>query len=902
MTEEEKSGIVHEVIETIKGQSQDITELPLSDNIEDFTTLPAVGRDGRLKKFRVTDLRSEFAGGSNIELVQETGQSEDKAMSQKATTAAITAATTTTDGKNLQEVYDATKSLTRTGQPSATIDIAQELGEAADKPISQKAVSAVIAEIEKKARDNAEAIASMSASGGVPIAQEAGDSATKVMSQAAVTEYVKNSKKKKTYTKVKELQTNKEEVFDVSLTQGSKIRLTVRGSNSVNLGIIYSDSARHTIANGDITDPSVYEFVLEKDMLQISLWTGVQTSITVEKEVMSPLLSEEDIAQTLSDTSSNKALGANLGEVLVEQRIEWTNVSREEIRNMIHSGLRLQDNSGAIIADALTDIIVIPVKRGEKIVIEKPSLWNSSEYEYGAAFFKNSVTEGVFASKAISTPRTFFEKKSVELDVPNYANFLVFNVTSRGATKFDLSQSLEIKRLVGSKSFVNGKPFSDTILNSQQIDVLRDKALRLNEAATLSLQQERKNIFIKGVLLETWDIPLTLANYKVFIDAMQSAKLNFLIYDNNIRWSDSTINVDKKTYELVKYEHGLTEDELVELSSYAHDRGVELCLRGFGPGHIDDGYTRKYPEIVWSAGNLDISSETGRNFGLAVLKKYCELAQRCGLRYHHISADEWGGQTGFTDAQENGTWGYADYINMEAELCTTYGLIPMVWNDPICCNDRVIPRINKNISVCVYNDKNMNRGVAGIDTLQREGYNFLINSSTEIYYNLGGVPRVSELGMRAFDIHRFYGNQIMKKMPQGTLWCIWPFDTTGYTAESALGKLLPLLAIYGEVVNKQLKACNVIEANAIAVSSGSAKQGMISYVDINIPEGFTFGNLISGNIDKHQELQVYSVTNLTCEVDSEGRWSSGSARLWFANTSVTDVDIHVGMKVILNFC
>lgn len=136
MTEEEKSGIVHEVIETIKGQSQDITELPVSDNIEDFTTLPAVGRDGKLKNFRVADL------------------------------------------------------MTRTGQPSATIDIAQELGEAADKPISQKAVSAVIAEIEKKARDNAEAIASMSASGGVPIAQEAGDSATSVMSQKAVTEEI----------------------------------------------------------------------------------------------------------------------------------------------------------------------------------------------------------------------------------------------------------------------------------------------------------------------------------------------------------------------------------------------------------------------------------------------------------------------------------------------------------------------------------------------------------------------------------------------------------------------------------------------------------------------------------------------------------------------------------------
>lgn len=192
MTEEEKSGIVHEVIETIKGQSQDITELPLSDNIEDFTTLPAVGKDGRLKKFRVTDLRSEFAGGSNIELVQETGQSEDKAMSQKATTAAIAAATTTNDGKDLQEVYEVSKSAaTRASQTQSTIEVVQERGEATDKPMSQKAVSDALAQIEKKAEDNATAITSISASGGVPIAQELGDSATKVMSQAAVTEAIK---------------------------------------------------------------------------------------------------------------------------------------------------------------------------------------------------------------------------------------------------------------------------------------------------------------------------------------------------------------------------------------------------------------------------------------------------------------------------------------------------------------------------------------------------------------------------------------------------------------------------------------------------------------------------------------------------------------------------------------
>ena len=59
MTEEEKSGIVHEVIETIKGQSQDIAELPVSDNIEDFTSLPVVAQDGTLKKMSVTMLKGK---------------------------------------------------------------------------------------------------------------------------------------------------------------------------------------------------------------------------------------------------------------------------------------------------------------------------------------------------------------------------------------------------------------------------------------------------------------------------------------------------------------------------------------------------------------------------------------------------------------------------------------------------------------------------------------------------------------------------------------------------------------------------------------------------------------------------------------------------------------------------
>ncbi len=117
----------------------------------------------------------------------------------------LTAEEFNTIPEKINEIVDSLDDATTCAEPpSATIDIAQELGEAADKPISQKAVSAVIAEIEKKARDNAEAIASMSASGGVPIAQEIGDSATSVMSQKATKDALKRLEESAVSAELKE--------------------------------------------------------------------------------------------------------------------------------------------------------------------------------------------------------------------------------------------------------------------------------------------------------------------------------------------------------------------------------------------------------------------------------------------------------------------------------------------------------------------------------------------------------------------------------------------------------------------------------------------------------------------------------------------------------------------------
>lgn len=59
MTEDEKRGIIHEIIEEIKRESQDISELPVSTDIDDFRSLPVMTTDGTLKTMPSSILKGD---------------------------------------------------------------------------------------------------------------------------------------------------------------------------------------------------------------------------------------------------------------------------------------------------------------------------------------------------------------------------------------------------------------------------------------------------------------------------------------------------------------------------------------------------------------------------------------------------------------------------------------------------------------------------------------------------------------------------------------------------------------------------------------------------------------------------------------------------------------------------
>lgn len=62
MTREEKNEIIQGVIEAIKAQSQDISELPSSDNIEEVKTLPILAKGGVLKSISMNAFKQALMG------------------------------------------------------------------------------------------------------------------------------------------------------------------------------------------------------------------------------------------------------------------------------------------------------------------------------------------------------------------------------------------------------------------------------------------------------------------------------------------------------------------------------------------------------------------------------------------------------------------------------------------------------------------------------------------------------------------------------------------------------------------------------------------------------------------------------------------------------------------------
>ena len=230
MTREEKNEIIQGVIEAIKAQSQDISELPSSNNIEEIKTLPILTKGGVLKsismdafKQALMDIMPSSESNSTpailpfedfVENVSHTAYSAASGDVVFDTRNNVFLCKTGSDycpsWAGMEEYGTQTnegvkprggvifyhsqsgKAFTwKDGNLKALLSASEAIDTSA---IEKKADDAkkVADEAKAQADTNKNSIASMVISGGLPIVQETGNSRTSVMSQEAVTEALKH--------------------------------------------------------------------------------------------------------------------------------------------------------------------------------------------------------------------------------------------------------------------------------------------------------------------------------------------------------------------------------------------------------------------------------------------------------------------------------------------------------------------------------------------------------------------------------------------------------------------------------------------------------------------------------------------------------------------------------------
>lgn len=322
--------------------------------------------------------------------------------------------------------------------------------------------------------------------------------------------------------------------------------------------------------------------------------------------------------------------------------------------------------------------------------------------------------------------------------------------------------------------------------------------------------------FMKIVLLDNNYKYFSVANIETIIDQMHTSGLNYLMLGFGgsgrglgFKLNDMRITANGQSYDLsncVLTDFGkyLSESDMDNIITYARNKGIDIIPLFTLPGHFRPFLVHQ-PQFRYNndPDSLDINNPYAWEYGLSVAELYIKWFATRGIKYWNFGADEFGDiNSGYYNLYTSGNYKYADFINELAYIVTTYRMIPMSWNDPICVNNDSTPFINRNIPVFYWK---YYTHWASATVIENDGHK-MINSSRSIYWVANG-QQVTETQMRQFNIHSFEGQSTISN-PVGACFCIWigtrespALDDDGAAITQAI---LPLIAAFGETIASQV--------------------------------------------------------------------------------------------------
>lgn len=187
----------------------------------------------------------------------------------------------------------------------------------------------------------------------------------------------------------------------------------------------------------------------------------------------------------------------------------------------------------------------------------------------------------------------------------------------------------------------------------------------------------------------------------------------------------------------------LTQTEMDEIIAAANALGIEIVPLLNLPGHanaildiVDDAYNASGSNNTL---NVVSSSDTARNFGLAIFKKYVDYFAGKGCQFFNFGADEYANDASgtFSFSRLSGTeyTRFVNFINSLAEYIKGKGMTPRAFNDGLYYNGKSAS-IDTDIQCCYWSSGWDGYNVAKANTIFGKGHS-MINTHGDYYYVLG---------------------------------------------------------------------------------------------------------------------------------------------------------------------
>ena len=220
-----------------------------------------------------------------------------------------------------------------------------------------------------------------------------------------------------------------------------------------------------------------------------------------------------------------------------------------------------------------------------------------------------------------------------------------------------------------------------------------------------------------------------------------------------------------------------TQSDMDKIIDYAFSLGIDIVPSFDIPGHMGQ-ILKSFPQFKYKETNtLDITNDTARKFGKALLIKYCKYFSSRGCNFFNVGYDEIGDDgKGFQEFYERGDFKIVStYANELIDIVKNLGLTPRIFNEVVLYQNDYLYHINKDAEVLVWKPWNDENNVGG-NKIQKAKYK-VINASANFYWILqdkwqGASPALLDPidVLRCYDV---YNKSEYEHMTYGAMYSIW---------------------------------------------------------------------------------------------------------------------------------